>query len=162
MARTETSWRPGTSGNPAGRPKKERALTHILEQRCDREKLVDALLDLAYSGDLPALMYVFLRLDGAPEAACDVRERWDLFEEAVMHVVVHLANITPGCTAPHDDPMPGVDQSLFLLNGGSPDVWQTAAARLAAFIAERQAAARITTNGHTREPIPALESSRER
>ena len=151
---------PGTSGNPNGRPPKERALTHILEQRADRERLVDALLNLAYSGDLPALMFVFLRFDGAPETAEDVRARWDAFEDAVMTVVAHLAHTMPGASINVDDPLDGADRALYELNGGSADAWQVAADRFAVFLAARQSDRR--TNGHAHEPIPRLEDAHGR
>jgi hypothetical protein len=36
MAKVSTSWKPGQSGNPAGRPKKKRALTQALESSLNK------------------------------------------------------------------------------------------------------------------------------
>jgi hypothetical protein len=70
-------WKPGcASPNPAGRPKKERSVTALLEQRTDRARLVDALLELAYDGDLAAIWLVLERLDGLPPSHVEQQQAW--------------------------------------------------------------------------------------
>ena len=59
-------WEPGQSGNPGGRPPKEQALTDLLKQKADKERLSALLLEMAYKGDLQALKYVYDRIDGKP------------------------------------------------------------------------------------------------
>jgi len=66
----------GKSGNPGGRPKKENSLTGILEelsnappkgQRKTRKVLLaETLYELALSGDIPAIKYIYDRIDGKP------------------------------------------------------------------------------------------------
>ncbi len=56
----------GTSGNPAGRPKKGQTITDLLRQKLDRERFADALLNLAYSADLAAIKLVLNYVDGLP------------------------------------------------------------------------------------------------
>ena len=72
-------WRPGQSGNPNGRPRKAKCLTHALTEYGKRivdapdghkttlqELLVKTLWNLALSGDLAAIRYIFDRIDGKP------------------------------------------------------------------------------------------------
>ena len=82
MPRSSTSFKPGQSGNPRGRPKKGLAFAEVLRERLtqaasddpqDRrtklELVVDALIDQAYSGDVQAIREIAARLDGrVPEA----------------------------------------------------------------------------------------------
>jgi len=72
------------SPNPRGRPKKERSVTALLEQRADRERLADALLELAYAGDLPAIRLVLERLDGLPPSHAEQAQAWDADERRVQ------------------------------------------------------------------------------
>jgi hypothetical protein len=65
----------GVSGNPAGRPRKNKSLTEILEKRlgkAGKDAIVQELIGLAKSGDLPSLKYVFDRLDGRPTVMKDI------------------------------------------------------------------------------------------
>ena len=57
---------PNTSGNPGGRPKKDRQLTAALETIVDRKKLGAALWKLALAGKLEAIKYIYDRIDGTP------------------------------------------------------------------------------------------------
>jgi hypothetical protein len=73
----------GKSGNPAGRPKRGAALTDILSYKLDqktdggklrREVIADKLIELAEAGDLPALRYLFDRMDGRPKETISINE----------------------------------------------------------------------------------------
>ncbi len=74
----------GPSPNPAGRPKKERSLTALLEQRADRERLVDTLLEMAYDGDLTAIKLVLERIDGLPAMRTEQEQAWAAQEKQVL------------------------------------------------------------------------------
>jgi hypothetical protein len=93
MAKTSTSFKKGTSGNPKGRPPKSRALTEALSVRGERavagkparEVLADVLWKLALEGKaaLPngvcieanakewfeAVKWIYAQIDGAPPKA---------------------------------------------------------------------------------------------
>ncbi len=69
----------GQSGNPGGRPKKDISLTNILKRQAEKKdveyngqkiKRKDAIAQkiwqLALSGDLTAMKYIFDRIDGRP------------------------------------------------------------------------------------------------
>lgn len=60
------TWAPGQSGNPKGRPPKERALTPTLERKLDPELLADKLIELINAGDLAAIKYAYDRIEGSP------------------------------------------------------------------------------------------------
>jgi hypothetical protein len=49
-APTPASWKPGTSGNPLGRPRKGTALTESIRAGCDPNELRDIALRLARDG----------------------------------------------------------------------------------------------------------------
>ncbi len=66
MAASGTSWEPGQSGNPAGRPPKDEALTDVLRGLVDKEDIAKKLIEVANKGDVGALKYVYDRLDGKP------------------------------------------------------------------------------------------------
>ena len=67
----------GQSGNPKGRPKKGETLTDLLREKIDipktakskltrKEKIIETLITMAEAGDVPAIKYVFDRMDGKP------------------------------------------------------------------------------------------------
>ncbi len=94
------NWKPGISGNPAGRPKKERALTRILELHGDKfieyqgskitakHLLANLLWQLALKGEvelpggetikgnlddwLDAVKLIYSQVDGPPKQELDV------------------------------------------------------------------------------------------
>lgn len=69
-----TSWKPGQSGNPNGRPPKSKALTDTLREVADMEIdgvskkriLADKVWELAIAGDIQAIKYIYDRIDGTP------------------------------------------------------------------------------------------------
>ena len=74
---------PGQSGNPAGRPKKEQCLTETLRKIADepltpdgltrREALARLLWEKALvDGDMPAMKYIYDRIDGSPRQAMEL------------------------------------------------------------------------------------------
>jgi len=72
-------WKPGESGNPAGRPKKEFSLTegmreYISEQDPDKKKerkdiLIEKTYQMAMRGDLSAIKEIWNRLEGMPQGS---------------------------------------------------------------------------------------------
>jgi hypothetical protein len=75
MPRTKTSWRPGHSGNPKGRPRRGTALSDQLRARLsglDGGKLIDVLIRLALKGNLAAIITCLDRLEGKPSQTLHV------------------------------------------------------------------------------------------
>lgn len=70
-------WKPGQSGNPAGRPKKKFSITASLE-KCLQEKdkvskirnykmILHRAIDLAKKGDSGMIQYLINRIEGVPQ-----------------------------------------------------------------------------------------------
>lgn len=68
-------WQPGESGNPKGRPRKQRALsallrtvggTHTEEGLLKRRALAEKVWELALKGDLDAAKIIYEYCDGKP------------------------------------------------------------------------------------------------
>lgn len=84
-----TAWKPGQSGNPNGRPKKGKTLSDILEKHgakrivkttgpdgeikyiSQKEALAKKLWELAITGDVAAIKYIYDRIDGKPTESID-------------------------------------------------------------------------------------------
>ena len=77
----------GQSGNPGGRPKKDRthAVTAALEEIVDPVKLAESLWALASEGNLAAIKYVYDRIDGSPT------QRHEVDDEAVYRECERIA-----------------------------------------------------------------------
>ena len=89
-------FRPGQSGNPAGRPKQvaTRLIREMAEELAEGSnetrlrRIVDALLTKAEGGDLEAVKIVFDRLEGRPRQAVTLdlgeRERCERMVEGMI------------------------------------------------------------------------------
>ena len=74
------AWKPGQSGNPGGRLKKDRPLLDALRSVVKPVELAKKLWELAKGGDLSAIKYIYDRELGAPTqhhqlTIDDVREK---------------------------------------------------------------------------------------
>ena len=78
-----TPWKKGQSGNPNGRPKKDRCISDILrehgfdmqeDKRTNLKLIVDKLYEKAIGGDLKAIDMIFDRLEGKPAQKVEVEE----------------------------------------------------------------------------------------
>jgi len=56
----------GVSGNPRGRPPKNREFTRALEETVDKKQLAEVLWGLALQGDMQAIKYIYDRIEGTP------------------------------------------------------------------------------------------------
>ena len=88
----------GISGNPKGRPPKEYCLTDLLRKQGDiqdfetneglitrKEGIAEKLWDMAISGDVSAIKYLYDRLDGKP---------LQTIESQVTRPVIDMGNIS--------------------------------------------------------------------
>ena len=78
-----TPWKKGQSGNPNGRPKKDRCISDILSEQgldvtdgkqTNLQLIVSKLYDKAKGGDLKAIDMIFDRLEGKPAQKVEVEE----------------------------------------------------------------------------------------
>ncbi|MBA4274076.1 MAG: hypothetical protein C0436_00320 [Alphaproteobacteria bacterium] len=83
------NWAGGKSGNPKGRPKKAASLTNILQEALEikdvenddgrlisrKQAICTRLIELAVAGDLPAIKYIYDRIDGQPIATQELTGR---------------------------------------------------------------------------------------
>jgi hypothetical protein len=67
------AWKPGESGNPAGRPKKQHTLSDLLAQfgehkydrdKTYREQLIEIIWEQAMNGDSDFIKLIFDRVEG--------------------------------------------------------------------------------------------------
>jgi len=61
--------------NPNGRPPKGESLTEVLRERLDKEEIADRLIALAMDGDVPALKYIYDRIDGRPKESVSMEHK---------------------------------------------------------------------------------------
>lgn len=85
-------FKPGVSGNPAGRPKKEECLTDILRAKSNdvieykgkkmkrREALAERIWEIALKEkkSLPAIEALYNRIDGRPRQAVDITQEGEI------------------------------------------------------------------------------------
>ena len=78
-----TPWKKGQSGNPNGRPKKDRCISDILREQgfdiienkqTNLRLIIDKLYAKARGGDLKAIDMIFDRLEAKPAQKVDVEE----------------------------------------------------------------------------------------
>jgi hypothetical protein len=75
---TSTSWKKGTSGNPAGRPPSDKALATALREIVDPHELAKTLYTMALGDgfcelpNLAAIKLIFERLEGLAVASVSV------------------------------------------------------------------------------------------
>jgi hypothetical protein len=75
----------GKSGNPNGRPPKEKALTNLLEEKLDKEEFIKTIIDLALKDkDITALKYIWDRMEGRIREQISIES--DSFAEWVKSV----------------------------------------------------------------------------
>ena len=76
MAENQTSFKPGESGNPAGRPKREWTWSGLLEDAMEEQDetgesykkiIVRKVRTLGTKGDMVAIKELFQRMDGMPQ-----------------------------------------------------------------------------------------------
>jgi len=80
---TGKGFKPGVSGNPNGRPKKENCVSDLLRSKGDElqpdgktklQAVIDTLYDRANEGELKAIDMIFDRLEGKPAQKVEVEE----------------------------------------------------------------------------------------
>lgn len=73
----ETSFKPGQSGNPNGRPKKGHSITERVKELLNsdperKDRIINKILDAAEAGDLNAAKITWNYMDGMPLQATDI------------------------------------------------------------------------------------------
>jgi len=72
-----TSWKPGQSGNPKGRPPKGHSITETIRSMMDEDpqvkrKLADKVIKMALEGNVVAIRTIWQYLDGLPQQKTDI------------------------------------------------------------------------------------------
>src|SRR5262249_55634659 len=94
------AWKPGQSGNPAGRPK-SRTLSEHLRDRLKEQfpsrsdatygrMVAEALVDRAINGDVMAIREVYDRVEGKPKQTIDVNveeRKREMVEDAIAQMI---------------------------------------------------------------------------
>jgi len=71
MARTRTTWKPGQSGNPKGRPPRGYSITEMMKEMLGsnpeiKRALGKVIIRKALEGDMAAINRVWAYMDGLP------------------------------------------------------------------------------------------------
>ena len=71
MPKVSTSFKPGETGNPNGRPKKEHSITQTIRDMMDekpeiKKALSAKILEMAMKGDITAMKTIWQYMDGMP------------------------------------------------------------------------------------------------
>jgi hypothetical protein len=77
MAANETSFKPGQTGNPNGRPPKGYSITETVREMMSedpeiKKKLANKILEMALKGDLAAIKTLWGYLEGLPTAKHEI------------------------------------------------------------------------------------------
>ena len=80
MAKEDTQFKPGESGNPNGRPKKEYSITEtIRDMMAEKPEIKKALgakiLEMAMKGDITAMKTLWNYMDGMPQQDMNIDAR---------------------------------------------------------------------------------------
>lgn len=72
MAKASTSWKPGQTGNPHGRPLKEHSITATIKAMMDekpeiKKALGAKIFEMALKGDITAIKTLWNYIDGMPQ-----------------------------------------------------------------------------------------------
>lgn len=73
----QTSWQPGQSGNPNGRPPKGHSITETIRSMMDedpeiKKRLADRIIRMALFGNMTAIKTIWQYLDGLPRQTTDI------------------------------------------------------------------------------------------
>lgn len=89
MPRSSTTWQPGQSGNPAGKPKGHKAIATLVTEQ-QHLTMVQAAVTLAEEGDMAAFREIFSRVEPAVKIHELSVESVRSHLETVLSRLVHL------------------------------------------------------------------------
>src|SRR5215467_7382206 len=114
MPLSKTSWQPGRSGNPRGRPRSGEELSALLRQTVDRKRFAEKLCELCYAGDVQAMRLLLSYTDGLPIARAEL-DSTEGIQITVNYVQQNRLDLT--CSAPVPSPsnpaMPEIQRPLL-------------------------------------------------